>query len=42
MTITDHRDPVEGQGPHQGETEDDHESPDETSEEVTGDVADPA
>lgn len=37
--MCDDRDPVEGEGPHQGETEADHVSPDE---EGVQDVADEA
>lgn len=39
MSVPDYREPVEGEGPHQGETEEEHRSPDE--EEVQ-DVADEA
>lgn len=39
--MQEYRQPVEGGGPHQGETEADHVSPDE-QEEVSEDVADEA
>ena len=39
--MQEYRQPVEGEGPHQGETEADHVSPDEL-EEVDEDVADEA